>query len=694
MDIEQPQQGYAGFGAQPQSGWAVAQAQQVSAYQQWQAQPEWMKGDLAIPDAEIANYGKLDEDRIELELYKKAAISVITALTAEQNKNVLLPLEMRSRGPVDAASEAIFNANQAEIVLLDMSNIVKACTDEATMRCLSNLAVKLSPGGEGTSDSDDAATKKTKRKKGESGSSGGPKLRPFFETSPATTQCNNTVGGINIGTTRCWICGDVITTQEEEHPLRPECEHVFPVAQAMCFTGLYESALFAELSSEKASIGAGYVDGLGKEYGWAHRVCNQIKNDKHFIEIGKDASNNATFQTSELKIAELLDQILNTPKFGGHSEPSGGVAIRKLLKLDRVQGGDGQTTWIRARIPQIKVRVDAILNRVTQLGMTVEEHVKSTIMNMRAYIARSPKCVLTIEQDIKPQILVGTGQHITLESSAGDISKRQSIIAFFVNLLGDVITDTVSKLLPKAASGADTPTNVARLLKLKAAALDLGRILLTSINNKITDDFVLTVRLKVANHLIAALKSGSGLAIPKQEYVRRLPQQLCTPDDEGKDEDDRPDYCERGAAGMQTIPLNSPKVFWSYYLQWNLGTLREIIRQEIGGMIPEYIAKLKEWWNTNLQSAHARGVSLNAFSFEVFEQHITSRAVTEFQLRAPGPNTFPGTTYDAIAAQPIVYDQAHIQSEQLFSWFGARRTRKTRKRKSKKRKTYRKKKLF
>lgn len=682
----------AAYAAQVQQGFAGDWVQQPQAPQQPQAAPilDWQQGDYAIPEEVINKWGAGDEDRDALEVYKRAAVSVITAMAVAESKDVLLPIEMRKRGSVDPASEAIFSQTRAGILLLDMTNIVKACTDAATTKCLANLAVKLRPGGEGTEEADEVGVKKTKEKKGKKKSSEIPKLRPFFETSPAQTQCSNAIGEVVLGDSRCWICGSIINTQELEHPLRPECEHIFPVAQALCFTGLYESALYAELAAESQSSANGYVSGLAKEYAWAHRVCNQIKNDKHFIILEKNAANEPVLGTDANKISELLRLILSTTQFGGSTGRSGGAVLRDHLQLG--PSVQGQEAWIATRVPQIKARSDAILGRVAALGMTVDEHAKNTIMNMRAYIARSPQCVITVEQEIKAPHLVYGNASLTLEESAADVSKKDSIVYFFVNLMGDVITDTVSQALPKTKRGADTITNVGRLLKLNANALDLGMQLFSTIKARVTPEQIKEMRLKVANHLLAKAQSG-GINIPHQAYVRRLPGQVCTPDDEGKEEDDRPAYCESGAAGLVNLPLTDGLQLWSFYQQWNLGVLREFIRQQVLNLKDEYVNILERWWTENLQAAHARKKSLDAFSFEVFKGHIVARIAFELERRAPNANSFPGTTYEAIAQQPIMYQQAQFQSNESFKWFGARR-RKTRKRKSKKRKTYRKKKLF
>ena len=665
-------------------------AQQQQAFAQQQAQqpqgpPEWTKGDLAIPDAEINKYKAIDETRIELELYKKAAVSVVTALQVNANKNVLLPIEMRQTGVIDEASEAVFSATKANVLLFDMSNLVKAVTDEDTMRCLSNLAVKLQPGGEGTpeddeDDEDDDSAPSSKKSHSQT-----PKLRPFFETSPATTQCNNTVGGFTIGVTPCWICGGIITTQVAGHPLRPECEHIFPVAQALCFTGLYESSLMSELVAENKSIGAAYTQGLYREYRWAHRVCNQIKNDKHFVSIVKNDDGTQTFAANDARILEMLNLIINTQKYGGGGESTGSSALRKLLTFERIQNGENE--WKQLRGTEIRKRVMEILDRVTALGLTPEQHAKNTIMNMRCYISRSSACVLTVEQEMKAPAVATSGEKsLTQETSQKDLDKAKSIVSYFITILGNAVTDAVSKLLRVA----DLETT-GRALKLRSYSLDLGNQFGGILFSKITPQVIQTIRNKVANLLYARSTIG-GINLPRQEFNRSYGTN-CDGTPLRADQDDP--YCPAGPETRQMIPLDSPLKFWGFYQQWHLGVLREVIRHEVKSQVPAYVGALKTWWDENMKATTATRSAQTAVFAGPLEQEIMKNIHNELSRTAVSPNSFPGTTFDEIQAQPITYTQAQLQEGIVgFSkWFGARR-RKSRKSKTKKRKTYRKKKLF
>lgn len=99
--------------------------------------------------------------------------------------------------------------------------------------------------------------------------------RDIWETSSPTTQCGNTIGDAVDGVSVCWLCGYVIDMSVEA--LRPECEHVLPVGQALVFLDLYKHSVHkGDVSKELDKM-------LKLEYRWSHSVCNRIKSDTNFL---------------------------------------------------------------------------------------------------------------------------------------------------------------------------------------------------------------------------------------------------------------------------------------------------------------------------------------------------------------------------------------------------------------------------
>ena len=101
--------------------------------------------------------------------------------------------------------------------------------------------------------------------------------RKIFEIAEPEDQCQGTAGPITYGETLCWICGMPIYFSKEELPGKDEnghsaeCEHVLPVAQAALFLQLYDKS---NKSSELFAL----------EYDWAHKTCNQTKNNDVYFK--------------------------------------------------------------------------------------------------------------------------------------------------------------------------------------------------------------------------------------------------------------------------------------------------------------------------------------------------------------------------------------------------------------------------
>ena len=172
-------------------------------------------------------------------------------------------------------------------------------------------------------------------------------LRDFYETSSPTTQCNNTVGAVEPDKTKCWICGFTIpATADQQHAFSPECEHVFPIAQAIFFIGLYTSDVKSN---------AEYVNKLKLEYDWAHRVCNQIKNDSHFIHHNIQ-NPDGRWSIDPIKIKDFLKDIL-----ARGNKYKGGAT---LLKQQIQKQGISVDKWISDRTAAIQKRCDSIIKTI------------------------------------------------------------------------------------------------------------------------------------------------------------------------------------------------------------------------------------------------------------------------------------------------------------------------------------------
>lgn len=172
-------------------------------------------------------------------------------------------------------------------------------------------------------------------------------LRKFYETSSATTQCHNTIKPEVRNVTKCWICGFVIPdTKNPEDAFYPECEHIFPIAQAIFFIGLYNS----EIKGNRV-----FVKKLELEYGWAHRVCNQIKSDTHFI-VNNTETSDGRWKIDDNKIRDFLNDILQR----GNTYGGGANLLRQQMKMN----GISREKWIDDQSIEINRKCQALINTI------------------------------------------------------------------------------------------------------------------------------------------------------------------------------------------------------------------------------------------------------------------------------------------------------------------------------------------
>ena len=172
-------------------------------------------------------------------------------------------------------------------------------------------------------------------------------LRKFYETSSATTQCHNTIKPEVRNVTKCWICGFVIPdTKNPEDAFYPECEHIFPIAQAIFFIGLYNN----EIKGNRV-----FVKKLELEYGWAHRVCNQIKSDTHFI-VNNTETSDGRWKIDDNKIRDFLNDILQR----GNTYGDGANLLRQQMKMK----GISREKWINDQSIEINRKCQALIDTI------------------------------------------------------------------------------------------------------------------------------------------------------------------------------------------------------------------------------------------------------------------------------------------------------------------------------------------
>ena len=271
--------------------------------------------------------------------------NAVDAIEINASKTLLYPIRLRVKTKdgfwsTPAGVAEVEGLNDAQLLLGGLTNTMNTLLGEKTMACIK------------------------KRFKN---------VRDFFENSTPSTQCANVIG-TSIGQD-CWICGTKIDPGHEN--LSAECEHVFPILQALVFTGLYESQLFDSLKDNKGDA-VKYTEGLKMEYRWAHRICNQVKSDSHFIALV-----GGRFVVEDTKIQTFLNEIASTESWGS------GKSLLKYIKTQTNQDG---MSFLLNRVAAIRETCNPILMEIEKFNLTPEEHTIATVQHIKEYVATNDEC--------------------------------------------------------------------------------------------------------------------------------------------------------------------------------------------------------------------------------------------------------------------------------------------------------------
>lgn len=671
----------------------------------------------------LGELAKLPQGEIERLIYERAAVALIAVeqsgtLTARvPHKAILFPPKLRvkvRRGqePTAADIAAVDYNNGAAKLLAGLTELVNEFVDQSTIDCLK------------------------KKFKG--------KLRKIFERSGPTTQCRNVIGKLVGDETLCWICntkiplsaiagdpndiGDEENEDEDDdeddgeggHPLKPECEHVFPVAQAVCFTGLYSGALYKTLakgyrnkgSSLADSEAQAYVDGLRVEYGWAHRVCNQVKNDLQFLELS-ESGGNPTYLVDVNRIKQFLMNILDSTKYKVDGV-NGGTVLSKHIGIST---RDQANQWIDSQSKVIYDRCSLILQTAigSLPGVSFTEFAINTIADLRSYVISMPGCTEMIEREIIRTHYANRNSQISAETSEPAINQLEAIARYLIGGFSGVANIAVSRVTGGAGGGVGL--EVRESIKVNSMTEILNGMFLARLLGGTPHTFegspapaippdqslfppaaISALRMKVIRLIINKVDQGGGIVLYNPIYVRRqlplTPAQLAlTPaqreaaldaameDDFVYEETGR--QAERHPADQFTV--------WNFFNNWQTGVIAAHCLTLVRQNIATYRAIMASRWSA---------LSISA-SFDQYWSTFEPLAAEYLHIRAKAiKNMLHGTSYSEIMDTSLVnpdgtqMTHAQLQIPNLSAWFMPGGKRKTRKRKSKKRKTYRKKRLF
>jgi hypothetical protein len=346
----------------------------------------------------------------------------------EESNNLLLPLSLRN---YETNVKLDYNAGLALNGLTDM---IKSVVGDELFQCIIEKKV----------------------------------LRDVFELTNPGTQCGNTVGDFEDGVSTCWICGSIITLENDN--LSQECEHVFPIAQAIMFTGLYAPNIVHKDDEDYPK----YKELLKLEYYWAHVICNREKSDTHFIDYA-----NKEFFINANEISKFLNGLNKTEIFGGGAtlcqyigrsyfndiiEFTGTLTTRKIVNnkeiIENIKIEDGYIyrfldTFDRKspdksndyyiditntmnkintknpsakdflilgqqilidRIPIIFTICNRIINEYKKTNLTPQQFVNNVVYDIKSQIAKETECIDVPVEKIIPTSTIRESQTINFDN--------------------------------------------------------------------------------------------------------------------------------------------------------------------------------------------------------------------------------------------------------------------------------------
>lgn len=164
--------------------------------------------------------------------------------------------------------------------------------------------------------------------------------RAIYEGSSPPTQCNNAIKPVTRDTL-CWLCGIKVNLAKTRSKtgMKPICEHVLPIAQAVFFLGLYSTRIV------RPSEGMPNIpDEIIKlEYEWSHEVCNGEKSNIVLIKEVTRNDGTPSWSPDTDAITALLNKIKNSVRTDSGtlkkliSRTPNWLATRKTAVFERVK---------------------------------------------------------------------------------------------------------------------------------------------------------------------------------------------------------------------------------------------------------------------------------------------------------------------------------------------------------------------
>lgn len=155
-------------------------------------------------------------------------------------------------------------------------------------------------------------------------------IRSIWEHSKRTEQCRSGAGGEE---GQCWICGMAIDPEASHMGYdqgAPECEHIFPIINAVQVLSLY-----SEEAVTSGQVSRAEQNKYSMEYAWAHSHCNQLKSDDLYLR----SIDSETIAPDTKKWDDLLTKIITKPRGGKFKEASEEFVQKLNSHIQNYPGG-------------------------------------------------------------------------------------------------------------------------------------------------------------------------------------------------------------------------------------------------------------------------------------------------------------------------------------------------------------------
>jgi len=512
--------------------------------------------------------------------------------------NILLPppqrvYNTRSTDPLPTDNQSV----DGELLLTGLSQLVRNATDQSTLDCITKNYGSVRQG---------------------------------IEITGAVTQCLNVIGGHR--NQSCWICGVAIDMNVDLY--KPECEHIFPIAQAIAFTGLFSSSLYKSLQDTQKTP---YIEGLKLEYAWSHKICNRVKNATHFIKFGMQPNGLAAYAIDDKLISDFLNAIRINPSYENKPNP--------------LYGRD-----LSSRVSVIRKRCERILRAaITDVGVDINTHVANTLNDLKTYIVNNFDCGISPPVPNTSRTIMGsstlTEQTSQYAIQLRDYYFRQMIELYIPGFLNEIMTSL--------------PGNMINYIAISGQRTSGSRI--KSFFNKIFSEH----NNKISQQYILELQS-SPHTLYNPDFIKRLRYTLII-------------------ILIKNFPRDSEAQLWSKYQTWLIGIIYIFVLTQTQLYMETYTNSLRQVLFENRFIIHDDlwnhiiiQISQKFINYEArMNQNVISTIDATYQNQFVVYQTYP---YEQFEAEIQAY-QSKISEKTWFKPGGKRR-------RSKRSKTHRKVRIF